>query len=556
MKKLTLLAAFVMLQLVAFSGGLLTNYNQSAQYIRMLSRNASLDIDAVFYNPAGLTKLQDGWHFAFHAQTILQEREVTSGFPILNQPAYYKGEAVVPIFPNVYAVYKKDKWAFSLGVGPTSGGGTVEFANGLPTFEIPVAKAAYAFGGLGAIDPNLAVTGYSLDMAFDAYSAFWGIQLGATYEINEKFSVYGGVRLLPSSSTYKGSITNIQLQAGGQMNPAPEWLSGASSQLSGLASQASAGADIMYATAGSMQPIIDGGGADFTLAQLEGAGAIDATQRAQLEGGLLFIGVPQDQIDMMSAGQIQGTYTATGNELTATTQVLNGTAQTLDGASSSMEDAHVDTKQKGFGFTPMIGFNYSPNDDWNFGFKYEHKTKLTLTNETKVDDMGLFPDGGETSSDIPGVVAAGVGYRGLDWLEAQLSWNMYLDEGVDYGNNVRYLTTGQQVHRDIDHNHWELSLGLQFNLSETFGFSVGALRSQNGVAESYQSDFSFSNSAIALSAGIEWKITERLILDAGLSNIWYEEDTVDFTDPDLGTYSEVFDKKSFSLAAGITYSIF
>lgn len=556
MRKLTLLVAFAMLQLMAFSGGLLTNYNQSAQYIRMLSRNASLDIDAVFYNPAGLVKMQDGWHFAFHSQTVLQTREITSGFPVLNQPAFYKGETTVPVFPNLYAVYKKDKWAFSLGVGPTSGGGTAKFDTGIPTFEIPVAKAAYAFGGLGAIHPDLAVTGYSLDMAFDASSVFWGIQLGATYAINDKFSVYGGVRLLPSTNKYEGAIQNIQLQAAGQMNSAPEWLSGAASQVSGYATQASQGADLMYATAGSMQPIIDQGGGGYTLAQLEGAGFIDATQRAQLEGGLLLAGVPQEQIDMMNAGQVQGAYNAGGDQLTGTAQQLGGTAVVLESASSSMEDAHVDTKQTGFGFTPIIGFNYSPNDDWNFGFKYEHKTKLTLTNDTKVDDVGLFPDGGESNNDVPGIVAAGVGYSGLDWLEAQLSWNMYLDEGVDYGYNVRYLSSGQQVHRDIDHNHWELSLGLQFNLSEKFAFSVGALRSQNGVSEAYQSDFSFSNSANAFSAGIEWKITEKLTFDAGISNIWYEEDTVNFTDPDFGTYSELYDKTTLNIAAGIAYSIF
>ena len=60
MKKLTFLVAFTMLASIAFSSGLLTNTNQSAQFIRMMSRNASLDIDAVYFNPAGLIKLQNG----------------------------------------------------------------------------------------------------------------------------------------------------------------------------------------------------------------------------------------------------------------------------------------------------------------------------------------------------------------------------------------------------------------------------------------------------------------------------------------------------------------
>ena len=62
--------AFIMLLQLVFAGGLLTNFNQSAQYQRMLSRNASLDVDAVFYNPAGLVKLENGWHFSLSSQSI------------------------------------------------------------------------------------------------------------------------------------------------------------------------------------------------------------------------------------------------------------------------------------------------------------------------------------------------------------------------------------------------------------------------------------------------------------------------------------------------------
>lgn len=535
MKKLTLLVAFTMLLQMSFAGGLLTNYNQSAQYVRMMSRNAALEIDAVFYNPAGLVKLEDGWHFAFHGQTIFQTREISSAFPLLNEPAYYEGETTIPIFPNLYAVYKKNKWAFSLGIGPAAGGGTATFADGLPTFEIPVSKAVPLLSDLG-------VTGYSMDMQLDASSIFWGLQLGATYAINDKLSVYGGVRIVPSTNKYQGSITNIQLEANGQMNSAPEWLIGAAGQVTQMA-------NVAYGAAGSIQPIIDGGGSDYTLSQLEGAGFISEAQKAQLEGGLSLLGIPQEQIDAMNAGQIQGTYNYAGDELT-------GTAQTLGSTSAQMEDKQVDTKQIGTGFTPIFGFNYSPNDDWNFGFKYEMKTFLTLTNETTVDEMGLFPDGAESANDIPGIIAAGIGYRGVDWLEAQLSYNMYLDGGVDWGNNVRYSVSGQQVNREIDNSGHEFGLGFQFNLSETFAISVGGLALRTGVAESWQSDFSYSNDANGISGGIMWKITDKMVLDAGVSNIWYKDETVNFIDSDVGTYQDVYGKKSLSIAAGISYSIF
>ena len=54
-----------------------------------------------------------------------------------------------------------------------------------------------------------------------------------------------------------------------------------------------------------------------------------------------------------------------------------------------------------------------------------------------------------------------------------------------------------------------------------------------------------------------WKITDQLVLDAGISNIWYQNETVSFDDPDLGSsYKETYGKKSFSAAIGLSYSIF
>ena len=48
---------------------------------------------------------------------------------------------------------------------------------------------------------------------------------------------------------------------------ASTWLTGASSQVSTFAGMASAGSNVAYGAAESMQPIIDGGGSVYTLAQ-------------------------------------------------------------------------------------------------------------------------------------------------------------------------------------------------------------------------------------------------------------------------------------------------
>ncbi|HSO88392.1 MAG TPA: TonB-dependent receptor [Draconibacterium sp.] len=547
MRKLTFLLASFMLTNFVFAGGLLTNTNQSAQFIRMMSRNASLDIDAVYYNPAGLIKLEDGWHFGVYSQTILQDKNVNCGFPLLNDPNYL-GKVSVPVFPTGFAVYKKDNWAFSFGFGPNAGGGSAEFERGLPSFEIPISKVVPGLAGLKQISPTMEVTGYDADLSFTGSSIFWGFQLGATYEINDMLSVYGGARYMPSKNVYQGSIKNIQLEVAGNLTPASAWLTQTAGTVDMMAS-------VAYAGANSVQPIIDNGGGSYTLNQLEQYQIITPTQKAQLEGGLKAMGVPQENIAVMNITQVQGAYNLAGNQLT-------GVAASLDGTASQLGDKEVDTEQTGAGITPIIGINFSPNEDWNIGIKYEHKTYMTLTNNTTVDDLGLFPDDQESASDVPGILGIGVGYKGFNRLEAQVSYTYYFNKNVDWGMNVRDLSSWKSVdptkirHREIDKNGYEIGLGLQFNINDNFSVSVGGLYGDMGVAPSYQSDFSYSNPSFTPGAGIMWKITDKLTLDAGVSDTFYQDEKVNFADPVVPSYDDVYGKTTLSFAAGISYSIF
>ncbi len=546
MKKLVFFTVMLVLTNLVFAGGLLTNSNQSAQYIRMMSRNASLDIDAVYYNPAGLIKLADGWHFGVSNQTIFQDKNVNCGYPLLNDPNYL-GTVSVPVFPDAYAVYKKNKWAFSAGFGPNAGGGSAEFDRGLPSFEIPISKVVPGLAQLSQINPALAVTGYNADLYFTGSSVFWGFQLGATYEINKVFSVYAGVRYMPSKNVYQGSIKNIQLEVGGNMTSAPAFLTNA-------AGVVNAAATATKGVATSLQPIVDMGGGSYTLTQLEQAGYMTANQKALIEGGLAQMGLSSEQIAAMPITSVQGAYTATSNQLTVVSGQLSAT-------SSQLGDKEVDTEQTGAGFTPIIGINISPNEDWNIGFKYEHTTYMNLTNNTKVDDLGLFPDGAESSSDVPAILGVGVGYKGLDWLEAQVSYTEYFNKPIDWGVNVRDMSSWKSVDQSkirqrTSGNGYEMGLGLQFNLSEKFAVSVGGLWSDMKIDPSYQSDFSYSNPSTTLGGGIMWKITDRMKLDAGVSNTFYQDQTVTFADPLVLSYKDVYGKTTIDFAVGLSYSIF
>ncbi len=524
MKRLILFAAFLMLTPFLYAGGLLTNTNQSAQYIRMLSRNASLDVDAVYFNPAGLVYLEDGWHFAAYSQTIFQTKPVDSEFPLLND-GYYEGTVNVPVFPTAFGIYKMDKWAFSLGVGPNAGGGSAVYERGLPSFEIPIAKLGY---GLQNISPLLAqaqipaASGYGADLSFEGSSVFWGIQLGATYAVNEFFSVYGGVRYLMAKNTYLGTIENITVETNAQ-DPslqsiaADEYLAMSSMVLEPTISN-------LNTTSQTLQGAIEAG-------FIDGDATVSDPQLAAVLGAL---------------GQSDLTNQQAVNFMNATSNTL----QTINNADVS--DKVVDTDQTGRGFTPMVGVNISPTENLNIALKYEMKTTLGLKNEPNEGDNyseELFGEG--VQSDIPAILAAGVGYRN-EMIEAQLSYNMYFNKGVDWGPNVR----DRSMQREIEKNGMEVALGLQFNVLENFAFSVGGMYGDQGVADSYQSDFSFSNPSFTAGAGVEWKLTDALTVDAGFSNTFYQDQTVTFDDPDLGEYKETYSKTTMNFAVGLSYAIF
>jgi len=220
MKKILTFVALVLFCIPMASAAIITNTNQSAVFIRMLARNASMDIDAVYYNPAGLTQLKNGFHVAIYNQTISQEKKIINAHPLLNQDTYI-GEVNVPFFPNFYAVYKKDKLALSFGFGPNGGGGTADFAKGLPAFEIPFTVLPFLLSSMG-----LPTTRYSADLSFEGSSIFFGFQVNGSYAISEIISVAAGVRYINAVNTYEGSINNVMLNPGHPLiNPTGDMLS-------------------------------------------------------------------------------------------------------------------------------------------------------------------------------------------------------------------------------------------------------------------------------------------------------------------------------------------
>ena len=534
MKKLVISFALVIFFVnLALAGGILTNTNQSAQFVRMLSRNASTDLDAVYFNPAGLMVMENGFYFGVHNQTIFQTKTVVSGNPLLLYDNEYIGDVKAPVFPTAFAVYKTDKYALSLGFGPNGGGGSADFATGLPSFESNFAKLVPALSSLSAL--GFPVEAYDVDIKFEGTSVFWGIQLGLSYKLSDAFSVYGGARYMPSKNTYAGSMTNIKLGPSDNLQNANTYLTNAATYATGMGTTLSA-------TASGLAPLIAGGAGTLTISQAQALGLIPAATAAQLTGGLISLGVPSAQASAMNFTQVQATYSAAGTQMTTT-------GATLAANASQLVDKEVDVEQTGTGFTPILGANIHL-EKLNVGLKYEFKTKLKLVNDTKVDDVGMFPDGKKVHSDMPAIFALGADYKISDKLKASLSYNLYFDKDVNWGLNI------YNEQRTIDNNYFEIALGVEYAVSEKLTLSCGAMNSNTGVSEAYQSDFSYSNDSYTGGLGFSYKINDKLTLDAGFMYTSYVNDEKSFAPEGLPSYTEDYDKKTTTFAVGIGYKIF
>src|SRR5512145_1497372 len=187
-KQFLLMITSVFIISTAYGLGIVTNSKQSAYWLRTLVRDGSIGNDGVFYNPAGLTKLEDGFHFSLNSLTIFQSKDVENDYTFLRPtPKKFYGDIKVPVFPAFYATWKKNKIAVSFGFNPIGGGGGATFDNGLPSLELPVSDMIPTINALG--DPlGISATSYKSDVYFKGTSVYFGYQLGITYQITDVIS--------------------------------------------------------------------------------------------------------------------------------------------------------------------------------------------------------------------------------------------------------------------------------------------------------------------------------------------------------------------------------
>ena len=497
----------------AHAGGLLNNTSLHALYLRSLARNASLAIDATYYNPAGLVFTPDGWRFSVNSQTVLQRRDIDATFaPFAYSTAgtttkRFEGKATAPIVPTLMASYKKGDWAFSAVAGVFGGGGKASFTSGLPQFEANVAlvptitqaiaqKATAMIATLPAgalppaaqagfaklIDPIKAANKYSVDSKLEGLQYVFGLQAGASYKINQHLSAYLGARLSYAYNTYTGYIRNIQVSgADGAMHHAPTYFG------------------VIAAGAKVAEPIVNN--------------LPDALKQ-----------------------QVQ--------PVLAVPSLL----------AKNTLDKRIEVKQTGIGLAPIVGLNFN-YEGLNVGARYEFRTAIRVKNTTEANDSGMeqFADGAKVANDLPAVLGVGLSYRILPTLTAAVSYNHFFEKSANMAGDKQKTLKG---------NTNEYLFGLEWNALDWLDVSGGVQITRKGVSDAYQSNIHFDMSSTSYGLGVGLHLTKEAQLNLAymISSYRDHKKTVSTyaAQPALGIAlpgSEVYTRKNQIFSIGLDYTL-
>jgi long-subunit fatty acid transport protein len=187
------------------------NTNMSVDYLRTSNRNASTDVDAAFFNPAGLALLPNGLYFNVGNQAIHEKRSITDSSTAIRtyvgrgSDEEYSSSETAWLFPTLNIAYRQDAITVFGSAGPIGGGAKIHYTSGVPVLD--------AFGiGLGtgvATAYGDTMTGYTRDAEFSGSSVYYGASAGIAYKINEMLSAAIGARYIYVKNHIEGHLRNI-----------------------------------------------------------------------------------------------------------------------------------------------------------------------------------------------------------------------------------------------------------------------------------------------------------------------------------------------------------
>lgn len=541
--KTVCLTAAIASSSATFAGGLLTNTNQHVAFNRMMSREASIGIDGVYYNPAGVVFMGEGSHLAINWQAAWQTRTINNDYKLFTNnvnnsttPRDFKGKAVAPVIPSFQYAYNKGRWSFQGNFALTGGGGKCTFDNGLGSFEKIVSETAMGAIGLagaidyaankilvpGSINPDGTINSanfkpmFTSDKAFGSKGAYsfnsymhgrqyyFGLSAGAAYKVTDNFSVYAGLRGIYATCNYYGYVEDIKV---GNMplyqvlDPSKE--NSANIELS--CDQSGIGFTPMLAVDYKTGRWNFSAKYEFktrmrlknkSVNQLPSIGNLDDNLKNQMNklftGTFMAAGMPQEQA-MIKAEQASQAVLADKN-VVATTAAL----------------------------------------------KQQFDSKIDKA-------IGEYADGKKIAGDIPSLLTVGVGYSPIDELRINVGFHWFDDyNATSYNNRNKLLKKRGTL---------EFNAGVEYDVTKKITVSTGWQNTNYGLTDEYMDDKSFVVGSNSVGLGGVYHITKKLDFSVAYFHTFYNHvktsEEVTLAPGKTVTYNSDYTRNNSAFAAGV-----
>lgn len=495
--KAFLASALLAAATTATAGGILTNTNQSIDFLRNPARDASIGLDGVYSNPAGVAFMPEGFYLGLNWQYAHQTRTIKStddAFKLGKRnngqsTKIFEGVADAPCIPSIQAVWNKGDWSIQFNFSVPGGGGKCTYDDGLGSFERVVGKIAgtfmsmdqlatalntyspliYGIAGMPAPTGTISLNntkGYDVKSFMEGRQYYFGIQLGSAYKVNERLSVYGGLRLLYGDATYRARISNIEVyQTDGSYIDFASKLKEVAVQSQELGVRAS-----------EILPILNNVPASAMTPEMQ----------------------------QLKAGLVQLTSEESKKSMAALPQYSQG--------------VNLMSNQTGVGIAPVVGVDYRLNDQWNFAAKYEFKTQMRMKNEStlfeagEIDAVNKYRDGEYVNEDSPALLTIGAQYSPLSMVRLSAGAHYFFDKQVEwYGNSQEKL----------DHNSYELLAGAEWDINDRVTISAGGQLTRYGLTDDYMNDMSFVVNSYSIGFGMNYKLNDNVKLKAAFFQTEY-----------------------------------
>ena len=476
--KFACLTAAIASSSVSFAGGILTNTNQNVAFNRMMSREASIGIDGVYYNPAGVAFMSEGHHLSLNWQLAYQDRVIKNDYPLFTNnvnnpttPRQFKGTAFAPVIPSLQYAYNKGKWSFQANFALTGGGGKCTFDNGLGSFEKIVGETAMGACQLaGAVDQVAGAYGipatFSTDRAFgtqgkysyDSYmhgrQYYYGLSVGAAYKFSDNFSAFAGVRTIYASCNYYGYVRDIKV---GNM-PLYKVLD--------PTKQNAADIELSCDQTGlGFTPIL---GVDFKTGRWNFSAKYEFKTRMRLKNKSVNQAPSIGNLD----DNLRNAYIAGGVPEQAADAVLGNAV--VKGAMAQLKS--------------------------QFDTKLDHA-------------IGEYEDGKKIAGDIPALLTVGVGYKPVDALRLNVGFHWFDDKNAtSYANR----------NKKLDRGTLEYNAGAEYDINRKFTVSAGWQCTSYGMTDDYMDDKSFVVSSNSVAVGGVVHLSKKMDLQLAYFHTFYE----------------------------------